>query len=121
LPSNFLKSVIQPIRLWIEEADDPKPFAALAATEATGKPEAELFITTALSSEKVVEAQLVKKAIQFDGTTAAMERCLDDLSNRLQVLNAEIAERKLGFKPKAIYVCKTNITDEATRTIPPSL
>lgn len=115
LPANFQKSVIQPIRLWIDEADDPKPFAALKATDEAGKPEAELFITTAVSSDKVVEAQLVKKAIQFDGTTAAMERCLDDLSDRMAVLRAEIENRGLGIKPKAIYVCKTNITDDGDK------
>ena len=79
-----------------------------------GRPEAERFITTAVSSDKVVEAQLVKKAIQFDGTTA-MERCLDDLIKRMQVLNMEIADRGLGFKPKAIYVCKTNIADDGEK------
>jgi type III restriction enzyme len=82
LPANFQKSVIQPIKLWVEEADDPKPFVTLKATDKQGTPEAERFITTAVSSEKVVKAELVKKAIQFDGTTAPMERCLDDLMNR---------------------------------------
>jgi type III restriction enzyme len=115
LPANFQKSVIQPIKLWVEEAEDPAPFAELKATDKAGAPEAERFITTAVSSEKVVEAQLVKKAIQFDGTTAAMEDCLDDLVNRLNVLKAEIASRGLGFKPKAIYVCKTNIADDGEK------
>jgi type III restriction enzyme len=115
LPSNFQKSVIQPIKLWVEEADDPKPFAALKATDEHSKPEAERFITTVVSSDKVVEAQLVKKAIQFDGSTATMERSLDDLINRMQVLDGEIADRELGFKPKAIYVCKTNIADDGEK------
>lgn len=115
LPSNFQKSVIQPIRLWVEEAEDVSSFAALKATNEEGRPEAERFITTAVSSNKVVEAQLVKKAIQFDGTTATMERCVDDLIKRMQVLTEEIADRNLGFKPKAIYVCKTNITDDGEK------
>ena len=115
LPSNFQKSVIQPIKLWVEEAEDTAPFAALKTTDAEGKPEAERFITTAVSSDKVVEAQLVKKAIQFDGSTAAMERCLDDLIARMKILDAEIATRGLGFKPKAIYVCKTNIADDGEK------
>ena len=38
LPSNFQKSVIQPIRLWVEEAEDPKPFAALKATGEQASP-----------------------------------------------------------------------------------
>lgn len=115
LPANFQKSVIQHIKSWVDEADDPEPFVALKAAEEHGTPEAERFITTAVSSDKVVEAQLVKKAIQFDGTTAAMERCLDDLVQRMQVLNGEIADRGLSFKPKAIYVCKTNITDDGEK------
>jgi type III restriction enzyme len=44
-----------------------------------------------------------------------MERCLDDLINRLELLKGEIADRGLGFKPKAIYVCKTNITDDGEK------
>jgi type III restriction enzyme len=115
LPANFQKSVIQPIRLWVEEAGDPKPLEALKASDEAGKPEAELFITTAVSSDKVVEAQLVKKAIQFDGTTATMERSLDDLIERMVVIKREIADRELGFTPKAIYVCRTNITDDGDK------
>jgi len=115
LPSNFQKSVIQHIKSWVEEASDFKAFGALKAADEHGKPEAERFITTAVSSDKVVEAQLVKKAIQFDGSTAAMERSLDDLIKRMQVLDGEIADRGLGFKPKAIYVCKTNIADDGEK------
>ena len=115
LPANFQKSVIQPIKLWVEEADDSQRFAELGAADEHGKLEAERFITTAVSSEKVVAAELVKKAIQFDGTTATMERCLDDLMKRMEVLNSEIVARGLGFRPKAIYVCKTNITDDGEK------
>lgn len=58
---------------------------------------------------------MVKKAIQFDGTTAPMDKCLDDLAKRLDVLNAEIKSRGMSFKPKAIYVCKTNIADDGEK------
>jgi type III restriction enzyme len=115
LPANFQKSVIQPIKLWVEEAEDAEAFVNLKATDESGKPEAETFITTAVSSDKVVEAQLVKKAIQFDGTTAAMERCLDDLTKRMQIIETEIVVQGLAFKPKAIYVCKTNIADDGEK------
>ena len=115
LPSNFQKSVIHPIRLWVEEADDPAVFAPFQATDANGAAAAESFITTAVNSAKVVEAQLVKKAIQFDGTTAPMEGCLDELLKRLAVLNTEIESRGLAFTPKAIYVCKTNIADDGEK------
>lgn len=115
LPTKFQKSVIQHIKSWVEEVEDSDSFASLKATNGHGQPEAERFITTAVSSKDVVEAQLVKKAIQFDGTTAPMEQCLDDLMVRMKTLNKEIANRSLGFKPKAIYVCKTNITDDGER------
>lgn len=115
LPANFQKSVIQPIKLWVEEIADPKPFEILGAISEQGTLEAERFITTAVSSERVIDAQLVKKAIQFDGTTAPMERCLDDLMKRMSIIESEIKSRGLGFSPKAIYVCKTNIADDGEK------
>lgn len=116
LPESFNKSVIQHIRLWVDDAiDGTESFKALSAVDSQGKPDVQRFITTAVNSEKVVDAQLVKKSIQFDGTTAPMERCLDDLTKRLNVLQEEIDSRGLNFKPKAIYVCKTNITDDGEK------
>ena len=116
LPANFHKAVIQPIKLWAEEAsNDYERFAEVSALGADGSPDAQLFVTTAISSEKVVSAELVKKAIQFDGTTGAMEKSLDDLHKRLELIKAEISERGLGFSPKAIYVCKTNIADDGEK------
>lgn len=115
LPAKFQRSVIQHIKSWVEEAVDSDSFTALKASNEHGQPEAERFITTAVNSKDVVEAQLVKKAIQFDGTTAPMERCLDDLMKRMKTINKEISNRSLGFKPKAIYVCKTNITDDGEK------
>lgn len=112
LPDNFNKSIVQPIKLWVDEAEDFQAFQSLGATNADGAADARLFVTTAVDSQSVVDAQLVKKAIQFDGTTSTMETCLDDLIDRLGTLEEEIAARRLGFKPKAIYVCKTNMTDD---------
>lgn len=115
LPDRFNDSVISPIKLWINESGaSAAQFDALGATE-KGRPDAKLFNTTAVSSAAVVDAELVKKAIQFDGTTAPMERCLDDLLHRLDMLEKEIDARGLNFKPKAIYVSKTNVTDQADK------
>ena len=44
-----------------------------------------------------------------------MEKCLDDLHKRLGIIEDEIKSRSLSFKPKAIYVCKTNITDDGEK------
>ncbi|SCY54208.1 DEAD/DEAH box helicase family protein [Nitrosospira sp. Nsp13] len=116
LPESFNKSVIQHIKLWVDDAeDDAETFKALGAANEHEGPDVKRFITTAVDSQKVVDAQLVKKAIQFDGSTAQMERCLDDLLSRLEILQEEIDIRDLGFKPKAIYVCKTNITDDGEK------
>lgn len=116
LPANFNKAVIQPIRLWVDEAaDDGNAFLNLGAVDDDGAPDAQRFVTTAVDSAKVVAAELVKRAIQFDGTTAPMEKCLDDLHKRLGIIEDEIKSRSLSFKPKAIYVCKTNITDDGEK------
>lgn len=116
LPDNFNKSVVRHIKQWIEEAgSESAQFKALGASDENGKPDIKRFITTAVESARVVDAHLVKRAIQFDGTTAPMERCLDDLTERLDTLTGEIDARGLGFKPKAIYVCKTNIADDGEK------
>lgn len=112
LPPKFQATVIQPIRNWaIECSGESKAFETLAATK-DGKVDPDLFMTTVVDSQKVVEAELVKNTIHFDGTTAPMERCIDDLIDRLAGLKKEISSRGLNIKPKSIYVCKTNITDD---------
>ncbi|GJH34217.1 DEAD/DEAH box helicase family protein [Paraburkholderia hospita] len=116
LPDAFNKSVIQHIKLWVDDAaGDVSAFKQLHALNEHGEPDAGCFITTPVKSEDVVDAQLVKRAIQFDGTTAAMEHCLDELIARLNILQEEIDARGLGFKPKAIYVSKTNIGDDGEK------
>lgn len=119
LPANFAKSVLEPQRRWVEEASDDEAsverFAQLKAVDDAGTPDADAFAITAVDSNFVIDAELIKTSIQFDGTTAPMERCLDDLHDRLQLIEQEIKVRSLGFAPKAIYVCKTNITDDGDK------
>lgn len=119
LPVNFAKSVLKPQEGWVEEASDHeasvKRFAELGALNGSGEPDANTFAVTAVDSNSVLMAELIKTSIQFDGTTAPMERCLDDLHNRLELIEQEIDARALGFTPKAIYVCKTNITDDGDK------
>lgn len=115
LPSNFNKSVIRHITGWAEEVEDADAFAKLQALDNHGKSDPQRFITTSIRSDKVVDAQLVKRAIQFDGTTAPMEKCLDDLMGRMSLIEEEIKAQGLGFKPKAIYICKTNIADDGEK------
>lgn len=119
LPAIFAKTVLAPQKDWVEEAGDEEAgaeqFALLKAVDADGKPDASAFAITAVDSNAVIKAELIKTSIQFDGTTAPMERCLDDLYDRLQLIEQEIDARALGFMPKAIYVCKTNITDDGDK------
>lgn len=118
LPVNFTKSVVNPIKLWVEEAEQVFEFGKLDAVTEQGEVEPELFITTIVDSEKVVNAQLVKLALQFDGTTAAMDRSIDELFDRLVLLEGAVEQAQLQMRPKAIYVCKTNIADDGSRDDP---
>lgn len=112
LPAKFHDLVIQPTKSWVARcASDAEAFESLNAAK-SGAPDADAWMTTLVDSQKVVDAELVKKAINFDGTTAPMETCLDSLMERLDVIQKEIADRGLRIKPKAIYVCKTNIADD---------
>lgn len=115
LPDSFNKSVIQHLVAWFDELNDKPALSALQALDDHGRSDAHRFVTTSVRSDKVVDAQLVKKAVQFDGSTSPMEKCLDDLMARHKQLSTEIESRGLGFKPKAIYVCKTNINDDGEK------
>lgn len=118
LPLNFTKSVVNPVKLWVEESDNDDVFKDLKAANEQGELDPELFVTTIVDSEKVVKAQLVKRALQFDGTTAAMDRAIDQLFERLELISNAAGEEHLQLRPKAIYVCKTNITDDGLRDDP---
>lgn len=119
LPANFAKTVLAPQESWVEEAggegDGAERFGQLNAANDEGEPDANAFAITAVDSNAVINAELIKTSIQFDGTTAPMERCLDELYHRLELIEQEIEARSLGFVPKAIYVCKTNITDDGDK------
>lgn len=112
LPENFNKSVVRPFDSWIDQADSEDDIAAFAKLQALDKeeqPATELFITTSVPSEKVVDSQLVKNSIQFEGTTAQMEFCLDELMTRMESLEAQINTHGLAIRPKAFYVSNTNM------------
>ena len=116
LPTSFDKAVRRPVLDWVKDcAANPKIFAGLQAVDAGGEPDPNLFVTTTVDSNAVVQAELIKTAIQVDGTTAPMERCLDELHHRLGLIQREIDALGLSVKPKAIYVCKTNINDDGEK------
>lgn len=71
---------------------------------------------TLVDGKDVVEHSLVKKHIHFDGTTASMESCVDELLSQYAYLEQEASY--LGVNPKAIYVCDTNMVDDGGRDDP---
>lgn len=112
LPQRFHDLVIQPTKSWVVRCSSQVAnFEALGALK-DGVPDPDTWMTTQVDSKKVVDAELVKNAIHFDGTTAPMETCLDGLMERRAVIQKEITDRGLRIKPKAIYVCRTNINDD---------
>lgn len=117
LPTNFFESVIQPIKLWFQETKDRIKLEQLGAIF-EGEKKFDLFITTTVKSSDVVNAELVKRAIQFDGTMAPMEKGLDELMARMSTLECAIDKMSLPICPKAIYVCRTNINDDGSQDDP---
>jgi hypothetical protein len=112
LPTKFHDLVIQPTKSWVARCSgEVEAFKNLGAAK-NEVPDPDLWMTTLVESQKVVDAELVKKAIHFDGTTAPMETCLDSLLERRSLIQKELNDRGLNIKPKAIYVCKTNIADD---------
>lgn len=73
-------------------------------------------LTTQVDSKAVVAEGLVKRNIHFDGTTANMEKCLDDLLSTFSYLEKEAAYH--GITPKSIYVCNTNINEDGDKDDP---
>jgi hypothetical protein len=121
LPTKFHDLVIQPTKSWVVRCSgEVDEFQALNAVK-DGAPHPDAWMTTLVDSQKVVDAELVKNAIHFDGTTAPMETCLDSLMERRAIIQKEITDRGLRIKPKAIYVCKTNITDDGEQDDPAKL
>lgn len=95
-PRSFIEDVIKPFNRWAEKHLKEIVFS----TEAP-------FETTIVCSKAVVGDGLIKKHIQFDGTTASMESCLSALLSQYRHLEREA--KSIGITPKAIYVCDTNI------------
>lgn len=75
-------------------------------------------LVTAIRSVDAVEAGLVKRQIILGGYSTEMETALADMMLELGVAEAKAKTLEVGFRPKAIYVCKTNLTqDDGTADI----
>lgn len=76
-------------------------------------------LVTAVRSGEVVEAGLVKRQIVLGGYATEMETALSDMLADFNAATAKAHELDAGFAPKAIYVCRTNITqDDGTTDLP---
>ena len=105
------------IRSWVEEAVRPEALRRPQEQPTySGVPEAELFITTAVSSDKVVRGPARQEGDPIP--TAPPLRWKVALTTSPPVWPSSKRrdhQRGLNFKPKAIYVCKTNIADDGEK------
>jgi type III restriction enzyme len=76
-------------------------------------------LCTGVRSLDVVNEGLVKRQLIVGGYTTTMELALDDMLDVLAEVTKKAKAFKAGFKPKAIYVCRTNISQiDGTRDNP---
>jgi type III restriction enzyme len=68
-------------------------------------------LVTLVPAEAVVGADLVKSALSIGGYQAPMERTIDDMLADMKIAQDACVAARLPFRPKAIYVSKTNIVE----------
>ena len=69
-------------------------------------------LIAAVPSKDVVDAGLVKKQIVLGGYSTAMEAVLDDMLEDMERAAEKAEQYQAGFAPKAIYVCRTNVSQD---------
>jgi len=72
-------------------------------------------LVTSVKSRDVVDKGLVKRQIILGGYATVMETALDDLVAAMAETTAKAKKLRAGFLPKAIYVCRTNISQDDGR------
>lgn len=99
-PAQFDSEVIGPLRLQGEYRDED--------------------LITSVKSSTVVASGLVKGLISLDGLNAPMEETIAEMLSDLREAEADTEAEGLGFLPKAIYVCNTNVlAHDASQTDDP--
>ena len=88
-PARFDSEVIQPLRTQAGYTDDG--------------------LITSVKSSTVVASGLVKGMISLDGLNAPMDETVSEMLEDLREAEAAAKAEGLGFLPKAIYVCNTNV------------
>lgn len=69
-------------------------------------------LVTAISSRDVVEAGLVKRQVVLAGYATEMETTLSEMLAEFKLCTTKAVQLEAGFIPKAVYVCRTNISQE---------
>ncbi len=96
---------------------DERGWQFAAHSDETGQ--AEPYLITQVSNPAVVEAGLVKRQVDLGGYTSHMETLVDDMLSTMAVADDKAIELEAGFRPRAIFVCQTNINpDDGTRDLP---
>ena len=67
-------------------------------------------LVTAVKSLDVVNAGLVKRQLLLGGYATSLELAIDDLIDTMVQVSKKAKKLHAGFEPKAIYVCRTNIS-----------
>ncbi|CAH0197080.1 hypothetical protein SRABI98_01910 [Microbacterium sp. Bi98] len=99
-PAQFDADVIQPLRSQADYTDED--------------------LITSVKSSTVVASGLVKGIIKLDGLNAPMQETIADMLADMRDAESSASAERLGFAPKAIYVCNTNVlADDATQTDDP--
>lgn len=99
-PARFETEVIQQLRMQADYQDED--------------------LITSVQSSTVVASGLVKGMISLDGLNAPMQETVSELLADMEDAEAAARAEGLSFRPKAIYVCNTNIlSDDAGQTDDP--
>lgn len=81
--------------------------------QAAGKTDEDL--VTVADAQAVADSGLVKKEIELIGRQAPMELVVSEMVAALNEAETDAADFSLEGKPKAVYVCKTNVVEGTTQ------
>jgi type III restriction enzyme len=70
-------------------------------------------LATTVRSSEVVSSGLIKRQVQLGGYVTPMEIAINDMLDDMKRVETSARELNLSFRPKAIYVSKTNVVPTA--------
>lgn len=73
-------------------------------------------LTTSVDSKAVAETGLIKTELELIGRQAPAAQVISEMLASLEVVTKEAAGTGLPGKPKAVYVCKTNVVEGSDET-----